>query len=396
MMRRILLLSACCHLFGCAAVDTMNDSFSAIGDFFQGGEDNSDPARTLVDYAAEIKIDVLWKESVGAGAAEQSLKLIPAIANGKIFAADHEGLVQARNEKTGDLIWKVNTEKSVSSGAGVGDGTVTIGTSDAEVMALNADTGAILWKSVLSSEILAVPVVANGVVVARATDGTVIALNEKTGSKLWSYEHNVPALSIRGAGTPLVIGDNLISGDDNGKLMALRLADGKMLWETSVVIPKGRSEIERLVDLDVDPIEVAGTIYIASYRGGIAAVSATDGEVLWRNEAISSSSGLSNDWRNLYLADAESHVWQIEQRTGAPLWQQKNLHQRKLTAPAVYQNYVVVGDFEGYVHWLSTEDGRELARIQVSSSPIDAKPIVLENTVYIYAKDGTLAALTAH
>ncbi|MFZ2726613.1 MAG: outer membrane protein assembly factor BamB [Methylococcaceae bacterium] len=395
-MRRILLLSACINLVGCAAIDTMNESFDAVGNFFKGGEDNSDPPLKLIDIAPEIKIKVLWKESVGVGADEQSLKLLPAIADNKVFAADKEGLVQARNASTGDLIWKTKTEKNISSGPGIGEGTVVVGTSDAEVVALNGETGKQLWKTNLSSEILAVPVVANNVVVVRSTDGTVVALNEKTGGKLWAYEHNVPALSIRGAGAPLVVGDTLISGDDNGKLMALRLVDGKILWETSVVMPKGRSEIERLVDLDVDPIEAAGTVYIASYRGGIAAVSATDGEVLWRNETISSSSGLSNDWRNLYLSDAQSHVWQIEQRTGAPLWQQKTLHQRKLTAPAVYQSYVVVGDFEGYVHWLSTEDGRELARVQISSSPIDAKPVVIENTVYIYAKDGTLAALVAH
>ena len=395
-MRRIILLAACCCLAGCAAVDTVNDSFSAIGNFFAGGEDNSDPPHKLIDYAPEIKVKVLWKESVGVGNDEQSIKLVPAVAGASLFAADREGLVQARNAGNGELLWKSKTEKTISSGVSVGEGTVIVGTGDAEVLALSATTGKVLWKTTLSSEILAVPVVSAGVVIVRATDGTVIGLNEKNGAKLWAYEHSVPALSLRGTGTPLLLGDTVITGDDNGKLMALRLNDGKMLWETSVVMPKGRSEIERLVDLDVDPIEVAGTIYIASYRGGIAAVSASDGEVLWRNESISSASGLGNDWRNLYLSDVDSHVWQLEQRTGAPLWQQKNLHQRKLTAPLVYQSYVVVADFEGYVHWLSSEDGHELARLQVSSSPIQAKPVVVDNVVYIYATDGKLAALTVH
>jgi outer membrane protein assembly factor BamB len=185
----------------------------------------------------------------------------------------------------------------------------------------------------------------------------------------------------------------VIEGYDNGKLMALRLSDGKYVWETSVAIPKGRSEVERLVDLDVDPIEVGGVIYIASYRGGAAAVSELDGDVLWRNEAISSYTGLSNDFRYLYLSDSRDDVWQLDQRTGASLWKQKELHQRKLTAPAVYENYVVVGDFEGYVHWLSTSDGRQLGRIKVADSAIDAKPVVVDDTVYVYANDGTLTAL---
>ncbi len=132
-----------------------------------------------------------------------------------------------------------------------------------------------------------------------------------------------------------------------------------MSWETSIAIPKGRSEIERLVDLDVDPIVINGVIYVASYQGGIAAISELDGDVLWRNETISSHSGLSNDSRYLYLTDSQSHVMQLDQRSGAALWKQKDLHQRRLTAPAAYENYVVVGDFEGYVHWLSTTDGRQ-------------------------------------
>jgi outer membrane protein assembly factor BamB len=395
MIRRLLLLTVCLNLVACAAWDTVGDTFSAVDNFFNG-EDNSDPPHKLVDYAPEIKVKVLWKESIGVGADEHSLKLVPAVANGKVYAADREGRIQARNESTGDAVWKLKTGKRISSGVAVSDNSLFFGTSDAEVIALDANTGKDKWKAIVPSEVLTVPVVAENSVIVRTTDGTLIALDKHTGGKRWSYERNVPALSVRGASAPLIFGDNLISGDDNGKMIALSLNNGKMLWDTSIIMPKGRSEIERLVDLDTDPIEVGGVIYTASYRGGIAAISATDGEVIWRNEHISSSTGLSNDWRNLYLTDAESHIWQIEQRTGEPLWQAKTLHQRKLTAPAIYQNFVVVGDYQGYVHWLSAEDGRQLARVQITDSPIDAKPVVSAETIYVYAKDGTLAALTAH
>ena len=236
------------------------------------------------------------------------------------------------------------------------------------------------------------PVIANGIAIIRTTDGVVFAFNERNGAKLWSYEINEPALSVRGIGAPIIVEDKVIVGYDNGKLMALRLTDGKYGWETSIAIPKGRSEVERLADLDADPIDVSGVIYIAGYHGGIAAVSESDGEVLWRNESVSSYAGLSHDSRYLYLTDASSDVQQLDQRTGASLWKQRDLHQRKLTAPSVYDDYVVAGDFEGYVHWLSTVDGRQLGRIKVTDSGIDAKPVVVDNTVYIYAKDGTLAA----
>jgi outer membrane protein assembly factor BamB len=392
-MRQITLLCSCLILAGCSTFDTINDSVSGISNYFLGGEDNSDPPAVLVEDAPEIKIEEVWSESIGVGSEEQSLKLIPAIGFGKILAADRDGLIQARDLNTGRLIWEAETDIHFSAGPGLGVGTVILGSSDAEVAAFNSENGALLWKSSVSSEVLSVPVVANGIVVVRTTDGEIIALNEKNGGKLWNYEHNAPALSVRGIGAPLVVGENVIEGYDNGKLMALRLTDGKYAWETSVAIPKGRSEVERLVDLDVDPIEVTGVIYIASYNGGAAAVSELDGDVLWRNEAISSYTGLSHDFRYLYLSDSTDDVWQLEQRTGSSLWKQKDLHQRKLTAPAVYENYVVVGDFEGYVHWLSTSDGRQLGRIKVADSAIEAKPVIVDNTVYIYAKDGTLAAL---
>ncbi len=389
----VYLLVIVAILPGCAAFDTVSDGMSGIKDYFLGGEDNADPPSPLVEFNAEIKPEVIWKESVGVGADEQSLKLIPAIGSGKIIAADREGVVQARSLTTGDLIWETETDVHFSGGPGLGNNSVVLGSSDAEVVALNLETGAVLWKTSVSSEVLSVPIVANDIVVVRTTDGSVIALDEKTGGKRWNYERTVPILSLRGTGSPIIVEDNVIGGFDNGKLMALRLVDGKFVWETSIAIPKGRSEVERLVDLDVDPIEVNGVIYVASYQGGIAAISELDGDVLWRNETLSSHSGLSSDRRYLYLSDSESHVWQLDQRSGASLWKQKELHQRKLTAPAIYENYVVVGDVEGYVHWLSTADGRQLGRVHVTDSAIDAKPIVVDNTIYIYTKDGTLAAL---
>jgi outer membrane protein assembly factor BamB len=392
-MRLISLLLVCLFLAGCAAFDTLNDSISGISDYFLGGEDNTDPPAVLLEYTPEIKIEELWQETVGIGSDERFLKLVPAIGSGKIVAADRDGLVQARDLRTGDLIWEAETDIHLSGGPGLGNGTVILGSSDAEVVALNSENGETLWKSEVSSEVLSVPVIVNGIVVIRTTDGAVIALDEKNGGKLWSYEINVPALSVRGVGTPIIVEDNVIVGYDNGKLMALRLTDGKYGWETSIAIPKGRSEVERLADLDADPIDVAGVIYIAGYHGGVAAVSELDGDVLWRNETIFSSTGLSNDFRYLYLSDTSSDVLQLDQRTGASLWKQKDLHQRKLTAPAVYDSYVVAGDFEGYVHWLSTTDGRQLGRIKVADSAIDAKPVVVDNIVYVYAKDGTLTAL---
>lgn len=398
-MRFFLPLLFSLFLSACTVLDFASESLSNVKDYFTGGADNADPPSMLVEYNPEVNPEVLWDDSVGVGTDGQTLKLVPAIGSGRVFAADRDGMVQARDLSTGSLAWKVELEDEngdalhFAGGPGVGSSNVILGTNNAEVIGLNIDNGSQAWKMSVSSEVLSVPVVASGIAILRTTDGSVIALNEKTGQKVWSYEHNVPALTVRGTGAPLIIEDTIIEGYDNGKLMALRLEDGKYVWESSVTIPKGRSEVERLVDIDVDPIESRGVIYTASYNGGSAAVSILDGDVLWRNEAVSSHTGLAQDEQYLYISNFDGHVLQLDKRSGSALWEQKELHGRKLTAPAVYQGYVVVGDLEGYVHWLSKTDGRQLGRVKVAGDAIDAKPIVDGDTVYIYAKDGTLAAL---
>ncbi len=393
---RVLTLSlAILLLTGCAAVETAGDMFSGVSDYFLGGEDNIEPPAELVEYKAEIELDFLWEENVGVGTDEQFLNLVLAISYGKVVAADREGLVQARDIKTGELIWEQETDYNFSAGPGIGDKSAILASSNADVVAFDIETGDKLWATTVSSEVLANPVVANNSVIIRTTDGKLIALSEDDGTHLWTFERSVPALSIRGTGSPIIVENNVIAGYANGKLLALRLRDGKSVWETTIAIPRGRSEVERLVDLDVNPVETDGVVYISSYQAGTSAVLELDGDVLWRSEDVSSYSGLSYDWRYLYISDTSSHVWQLDQRNGASLWKQDALQNRALTAPVTYDDYVVVGDFEGYLHWLAVSDGRQLGRIKVADSAITAKPVVVENTLYVYSQDGVLAALKA-
>ncbi len=384
-MRLLLVLLLCLNLLGCAAVD-------AVDEFFGGGVDNAEPPKPLVEFSQEIAVSKVWKEGIGSGSDGQVLNLAPALTAGKVFAADRHGLVQARNLSNGDLYWEAKTGLPVSAGPGVGGGLAVLGTAKGQVVAFNSETGNSLWTVTVTSEVLSIPVVANDRVIVRCTDGTVSALDAKTGVRLWSYETSVPPLSVRGTGTPVVMEDHVIGGYDNGKLLALRLADGKFVWETSIAVPKGRSEVERLVDIDADPVTADGVIYVAAHSGGVGAVSQTDGDVLWHNDNLSSHSGFGLDWQYLYLSDSISDVWQLDLRNGSSLWKQSDLQRRQLSAPAVYESYVVVGDFEGYLHWLSTTDGRLLGRVQVTDAPIAAKPAVNGDTVYVYASDGTLAA----
>ena len=395
-IRSLALLLLCLPLLsGCAGLDAGRDMISGLSDAIFGEDDSADPPAELKEYQAEVQIEELWKESVGDGADGKHLKLHPIVQGNTIYAADRHGILQARNTSDGDLIWETENEYAFSSGPGLARSALIMGCTSGEVIAYDIASGEQKWITTVPSEVQAVPVVADGIVIVRTTDGKVIGLHEEDGSQLWVAENSVPTLSIRGTGAPLVIENTVIIGSANGKLQALQLKDGKNLWEATIAIPSGRSEVERLVDLAVDPVVNRGAIYVSSFQGGTSSVSEIDGDIIWRNEDISSYTGISTDFRFLYISDKHSEVSQLDQRNGASLWKQKDLHNRQLTAAMVYDNYVVVGDFEGYVHWLSISDGRLLGRTQIASSPIEAKPLIIDGTVYIYAKDGTLAALRA-
>ncbi|NOR80651.1 MAG: outer membrane protein assembly factor BamB [Methyloprofundus sp.] len=388
-MRIILALLFIVSLSGCAAITEMTDS---VGDLFTDS-DNSEPPAELTEYQPEIKLEIIWDKSDGVGTDELAVNLVPAIADGRIIIADHEGLIQARSLLDGELFWEVEIDMPISAGPVIDDDLLFVGTSKAQVLALNTATGEAVWKQRVSSEVLALPVVANDKLLIRCTDGKDIALNRIDGKQVWVIEHNAPALSIRGEGAPVVLDDSAIIGYANGKLIAINLADGAHLWETSIAIPRGRSEVERLTDINGTPVLNGDTIFVSGFKSGISAVTSIDGDVLWRNESVSAISGLTADFSYLYLSDASSDVWQLDQRNGASYWKQTDLHQRRLSVPVVYDDYVVVGDFEGYLHWLSKIDGRLLGRIEITDEPIVAQPIVIDNVLYVYASDGTLAAV---
>jgi outer membrane protein assembly factor BamB len=357
--------------------------------------DNSEPPSELTDYEAELELEILWQVRIGAGSDGMYSKLVPVNVDEMIIVADGDGLVQARSRNDGELVWETETKKPISAGPGVGNGMVLFGTSDAEVLALNVDNGSLLWEQSVSSEVLAAPTARGGIVVIRTVDGYLTGFEELTGTLIWTYERGVPPLSLRGTANPVIEGNQVIEGYASGKLVALRLTDGKVEWENSVVIAEGRSELERLVDLDSDPLIIDESIYLASFQGGVFALSLLDGQIIWRRKELSVYSNLVGDWSYLYLSDESSDLWALEQRNGTSLWKQADLHRRQLSSPAIYKSSIVVGDFEGYLHWLSQYDGRQMGRIRISDSSILVQPLVVDDVLYAYSQDGTLAAVVS-
>ncbi len=394
-MKRYSLIILCAALLhGCAGLDAAKDAWSSLNESVFG-KDNAEPPRELSeDFAAKIKLAVQWKESVGDGYGEQNINLVPAVAEDSVFAAADEGLLQSRNRLNGEKRWEAETELAFSSGPILSKDKLILGTRDAEIAAFSVADGSLLWKSTVSSAVLALPSVGSGVVVVRGSDGRITGLSEKDGTILWSHDRAAPTLAVRSKGGPAIVDDLVIDGFGGGKLTALRLKNGQPEWEALVALAHGRSEVDRLLDINATPVVKGDTLYVSGYQGGVAAVSLKDGEVQWRQEKLYTHTGLTGNRRSLFMSDASSDVWRLDMRGGGDLWKQDELHQRRLTAPVPVKDKLVVGDFEGYVHVLSQEDGSLLAREQVDDTPIEAAPVIYDDVVYVYTSGGKLAALT--
>jgi outer membrane protein assembly factor BamB len=388
----VILLAGALLLSGCSQIDAVKESFSEFSEYF-GGKDNTRPPNELKPIAAEIPVRVLWKDSVGDGYDGQFLDLVPALGGERLYVASHDGRVEARAKSNGQILWKKDTGLPISGGVALGRDCLVFGTRDAEVVALNAADGSPLWSNSVTSEVLSLPKVTDGVVVVRTTDGRIAGLDQTTGAKRWVHERAVPALSLRVIGSPAVVSGKVIDGYASGKLIALNAQDGKLEWESVVSRPHGRSEIDRLVDLGAEPAVQGDEVYVVGYNSGVAAVAVRDGEVLWRQEDYSAYAGPSVSRRALFLTDDDSDVWGLDIKNGGDLWRQGELHQRRLSAPLVYRDYVVVGDFEGYVHFLAQDDGRLVGRVQIGREAIAPRLVTDGAAVYVYGKGGDLAAL---
>lgn len=381
------LIETCLLLTGLMLVS----GCTALGNLFDNPDNTAEPAE-LVDLEPTIKVRTVWRRSVGSGAGKLFLKLRPAIDGDRVYAAARGGRVRAFDARTGESVWDTDTDSPLSGGPGTGDGLVLLGTSDGEVLALGEKDGALMWRSRVSSEVLSSPVAQGGIAVARTIDGKLFGLSTDDGVRLWVYDRTAPILTLRGTSSPALGEGAVIAGFDNGQVVAVALSNGQALWEKRVAVPRGRTELERMVDIDADPIIDDKTVYAVTYQGQIAALKLFSGEVIWRRD-MSSHAGLGVGPDNVYVTDDSSHVWALDRSNNASMWRQAKLEGRRLSPPAVFGQFVVVGDFEGYVHWLRKDDGQFAARVRVDSDSIVAAPVATSFAVYVYGSGGELAAL---
>lgn len=350
-----------------------------------------DPPAELVDIVAKRKVGRVWSQGLGGDSERLRLALRPAFADGTVYAASHDGEVIALLAANGRRSWTAKTKLPLSAGPDVGAGVVVLGSSDGDVIALDAATGAQRWRKSVSSEVLAQPLITGDIVVVRAVDGRLEGLSLTDGSTRWSVDEAVPRLTLRGTAPPVLAGDRIVAGFDNGKVLAIDPKSGEVLWNTVVNAPGGRTELERLADIDAPPRVVGDDIFVVGFQGRVAMLALDSGQIWWARDA-SSYRGFAMDETNLYLTNADSVVIAMRRTDGAVQWEQPGLRRRGLTAPALDGDALVVGDFEGYLHWLDKSTGEVIARQKTDGERITNAALVADGRTFIQTDSGKLLA----
>lgn len=344
-----------------------------------------------------------WDVSVGNGIGDFYSNLHPAYADSVVYAADRKGTVKAVNADDGKEVWSVNlAEKDgwfsrkpalLSGGLTVAGGHVYVGSEKAQVYALNSSDGSIAWQTTVAGESLTRPVVSDGLVLIHTSNGQLQALNEADGLVKWTVNLDMPALSLRGESAPATAFGAAIVGGDNGRVSAVLMQQGQMIWQQRISQATGSTEIDRLSDVDTTPVIVNGVVYALAYNGNLTALDLRSGQIMWKRE-LGSVNDFIVEGNRIYMVDQNDRLLALSTEGGVTLWTQSDLLHRLLTAPALYNGSLVVGDSEGYMHWIDPDNGRFVAQQKVDSSGFLTDPVVADGKLLIQAKDGTLYAIT--
>ncbi|HAT6333038.1 TPA: outer membrane protein assembly factor BamB [Legionella pneumophila] len=379
---RILVLILCALTQGCTYVDD-----------YMLGKDNTPQPKELKEIQPKVKMAQSWTTPVGkAHKTNEYLNIKPAIRGDIIYTADASGLVQAVNRKDGQIKWSTALKNNIVSGPTVAAGYVAVGTNTSTLVLLNQSDGKEIWQNKVSAEVLAPPAISHQKVIAKTIDGKVYAIDAVNGKQLWVADHGAPSLVLKASSSPIIVDDLVLVGFSDGKLDALELQTGRLIWQRSIAYGTGASDVERLVDIDSDPIISNNVAYLATYQGYVGALSLSNGQFIWRKPAsVYKNMLLSHN--NLYFTDSNDVLWSLNSSTGQVNWKQTSLKARGLTAPALVGGNLAVGDKTGYLHILSTQTGELLGRSQLSGG-VTVSPSVSGKNMYVLTNNGMLNQLS--
>jgi outer membrane protein assembly factor BamB len=348
------------------------------------------PPAALVDFKPQLPVRTVWTATIGKAG---NALFNPAAAGGSVYAAAADGTIARFDAATGRQIWRINAGMPLTAGVGTDGVTVAVGAARGTVLGFDAD-GKQLWKAQASSEILSAPAVAQGMVIVRSLDNRVVAYDALGGSLRWSVQRNSPPLALRSAPGIAVDSQSAYVGLPGGRLVALALSNGGPRWEIAVGDPRGATELERIADVSGMPALVGRAVCSVAYQGRIGCVDAVSGATRWAKE-FSSVVGVGADERFVFGADERGNVTAFTLDSGTNVWRNTQLANRGLAAPVSFGRTVAVGDYQGYMHFLSREDGSLLARSASDGSAVVGMPVVAGDNLIYQTQAGTLVALTA-
>ncbi|WP_076410787.1 outer membrane protein assembly factor BamB [Shewanella sp. UCD-KL12] len=365
-----------------------------------------EPISPLPELTASVFPEVTWSASVGNGVGDYYSRLRPAARYDKLFVADRYGQVVAFDEATGEKVWNKdfssafkdnilakNKGAKLAAGVTAARDMLFIGGESGLLGALDAETGDTKWSVIAGGELLSAPTVAEDVVVVSTSSGTLEAFKIDDGEKLWAYESKLPTLTLRGTGSAAYESGGFFVGTADGKIAVVIKNNGQPAWEQAIYTPKGGNEFTRMADIDMQPLIIGENLYAVSYNGNLVSMELRTGRVVWTRK-YSSFHELASAGVNLFLVDDHSRIYSVDRRNGLESWSNTELTNRTLTSAATYKEYLVVGDFEGYLHFLNRSTGELVGRVQVDGSGLFSKPLVVGDNIYVQTRDGKVARIT--
>ena len=364
----------------------------------------------LPEVTNSINPETIWEQDLGSGVEHYESGLTPIIVGSTVYAGSREGLVAAYELSSGKRKWLFDLRKAegssfwsnisdvwsgdnarISGGLSFGYDKLYFGTENGDVVALSAD-GALVWRVEVSGEVLAKPAVGDGLVVVTTGAGTLIALHPDNGEQRWQFKNDQPALTLRGVSEPVIETGGVIYGSGSGHLGVLIAERGYQAWEEQIAVPKGSTDLSRLVDVDAKPVVRAGVVYSIAYNGELVALELRSGRQLWKRDyATFRNMTMAGD--TLYLVDSTGRIYAVDSRSGTEVWAQAGLFKHFLTAPVVYKNYLVVGDNEGNLHWLNRDNGDFVARQELDGSGYYTEGVTDGDYLLVQSRDGELVLL---